>query len=425
MNKTGKEHPLVLTILYFVRWSVLSVVIGLAAGAVGTAFGFAVSWAVGTFGKNHMLLFALPVLGLLIMLIYKVLGEEKNRGTNMVLEAVYSENKLKPTMAPAIFIGSVLSHLGGGSCGREGAALQMGGSIGSTAAKLFRLDSDDTNIAIMCGMTSVFSALFGTPMAAAIFPLEMISVGVIYYAALVPCIFASFVSAGVAKFFQLAPTTFGTLNAPEIGFVPMAHVVLLGLITAACAFLFITVMYNAEAMYEKFCPNRYIRVAAGGLIVIVFSLLTGYRYNNTGANLILAGLSGESRPLDFILKMLLTALSIGAGYKGGEIVPSFAIGASVGGIYASVLGLDPTLTAACAMLAFFAAVTNAPMASLLIGFEMFGYDPMPYFAVVIAVGYMLSGYYSLYSAQKIAYSKIRAAKIGQKVTEPPLLPFLK
>ena len=192
MNQFWKNMGMQGNIIYLLRWGFISVLIGIVTGLAGTAFGHAVAWATGTFSAHPWLLFLLPAAGLLILWIYHVFGEDNNRGTNMVLESIYAENHMRLTMTPTVFLGSVLTHLCGGSAGREGAGLQMGGSLGTFMGKILRLDEKDMNIAVMCGMSGAFAALFGTPVAAAIFSMEVISVGVIYYAALVPCIFSAF-----------------------------------------------------------------------------------------------------------------------------------------------------------------------------------------------------------------------------------------
>lgn len=422
---TIPDNYLTRNITYFLRWTLIAVMIGLFGGAVGTAFGFGVRYSVDFFQQHRWMLALLPAAGLLILLIYHLLGEDKNRGTNLVLESIYSENRIRFSMAPAVFCGSLLTHVCGGSAGREGAAVQMGGSIGSAVGRLLHLDDEDMNIAVMCGMASVFSALFGTPIAAAVFAMEVISVGVIYYAALVPCIFASFTAVSVANFFKLPPTVFGMKAVPALTVSGAVQTIILGVCASVVACLFCIVLVGTAQLAGYFLPDSRKRILAGGFLVILLTLIfyafTGeFRYNNTGANLIVEGLRGEGRWYDFLAKILFTAVTLEAGFKGGEIVPAFSVGAAFGCLFAHISGLPAPLCAACGMLALFVGVTNAPIASLIIGLEMFGDAAMPYFAIVIAVSFALSGYYSLYSSQRIVYSKIKPRFIGRKATVPDI-----
>ena len=238
MNQFWKNMGMQGNIIYLLRWGFISVLIGIVTGLAGTAFGHAVAWATGTFSAHPWLLFLLPAAGLLILWIYHVFGEDNNRGTNMVLESIYAENRMRLTMTPTVFLGSVLTHLCGGSAGREGAGLQMGGSLGTFMGKILRLDEKDMNIAVMCGMSGAFAALFGTPVAAAIFSMEVISVGVIYYAALVPCIFSAFTAAGLAQALGLPPTRFATVSVPDFDVRLAFMMVLLGLLASGVAALF-------------------------------------------------------------------------------------------------------------------------------------------------------------------------------------------
>ena len=425
MNQFWKNMGMQGNIIYLLRWGVISVLIGFVTGLAGTAFGHAVAWATGTFSAYPWLLFLLPAAGLLILWVYHVFGEDNNRGTNMVLESIYAENHMRLTMTPTVFLGSVLTHLCGGSAGREGAGLQMGGSLGTFMGKILRLDEKDMNIAVMCGMSGAFAALFGTPVAAAIFSMEVISVGVIYYAALVPCIFSAFTAAGLAQALGLPPTRFATVSVPDFDVRLAFMMVLLGLLASGVAALFCIVLGGTSALYKKFIEKPWVRVLAGGALIVVMTLLSGgTRYNNSGANLIAAALGGHVYWYDFLLKILFTAVTLEAGYKGGEIVPSFAIGACFGCLFGQILGLQAELCAACGMLAIFVGVTNAPISTLIIGLEMFGYTAMPCFAIVIAVSFTLSGYYSLYSSQKAVYSKTKTEYVNMAMhTNMKMHPF--
>ena len=276
----------------------------------------------------------------------------------------------------------------------------------------------DKKIALMCGMSGVFAALFGTPMAAAIFSMEVISIGVMYYAALVPCVFSAFTAAALARFWGLMPEQFA------IGAVPAwsieTAIVAVGL-AAGCALvseLFCITLHTTEHLYKKYLPSPVWRILSGAAIVIVLTLLTGStRYNGSGVSLIEKCFEGEGLPWDFLMKILFTTVTLEAGFKGGEIVPTLTIGAAFGSFFAFLFGQPVGLMTACGMLGLFVGVTNCPISTLLLGFELFGYEAMPFFVLVIAVSFSFSGYYSLYASQKFIYSKTRTEFINRKTNK--------
>ena len=400
--------------LVSLKWIIFAIIVGAIVGLCGTAFYFALSLVTVLRTQNTWLIFLLPLGGLGIVAMYRFLHNEKDTGTNLVISAIHSDDELPLRMAPLIFVSTLITHLFGGSAGREGAALQMGGSIGNALGKLFRFDDKDKHVMIMCGMSAAFSALFGTPMAAAILPMEMVSVGVMYYIALVPCVISSLVAHGIAYSFGVSNEMFIIRSIPKFGIITSIEISVLAILCALVSILFCVLLHKSEDLYKRFFTNPYIRVIAGGCIIIVLTLLVGNQdYNGTGINIIEHCINGTVRPEAFLLKMIFTALTLGAGYKGGEIVPSFFTGAAFGCLFGNLLGFLPTLCTAVGMTAVFCGVTNCPITSLLISFELFGYDGMPYFLLATALSYMLSGYFGLYRSQKIVYSKYKTNYINK------------
>ena len=368
MNEKLKEMREAWKNLYgsLFKWIVLSGVIGSLIGLIASGFSYAIVWATSFRQANPMIILGLPLGGLLIVWLYKITGQEKNSGTNLVLTVVRSDEEEVPGwVTPLILISTAITHLFGGSSGREGAALQFGASVGNVCAKYLHLNESDKKIIILASMSAAFSALFGTPMAAVVFPMEVISVGVMYYAALVPCVFSAFAGA-----------------------------------------LFCIVLHNGEHYLKKWFPNPYVRVVAGaaGVIILYFALRTD-AYLGLGTGVIQASFKETAGPQMFLLKMLFTVLTLCAGFKGGEIVPSLFIGATLGSFMSTILAAPTDICAACGMVGVFCAVTNSPITSLLIAAELFGFNGMPFYCIVVAVSYLLSGYYSLYKEQKIVYSK--------------------
>ncbi|MFR8069300.1 MAG: chloride channel protein [Clostridium sp.] len=415
MKRGDTKAGMKANIRYFIKWSALALVIGSVAGAAGTIFSMGVSWATGFRLSHPSMLFFLPVSGLLIVWMYHSFHEEGNRGTNMVIDAICSNERVTPATGPLIFFSTILTHLGGGSSGREGAALQLGGSIGNSFGEWFKLDERDKKIAIMCGMSAVFSALFGTPVAAAIFSLEVVSIGVLYYAALVPCVFSSFLAVGIARAAGLEGEHFPVEMIPALDLKAMGLLVLLGILCAAVSILFCVLLHTAEHAYRKYFPDARVRILAGSFLFIALTLLSGTRdYCGSSMGLIESSIEGSVRYEAFLMKMLFTAVALGAGFKGGEIVPTLCVGAALGCAFGEITGFAPSLCAACGMAALFAGVTNCPITSLVIALELFGYEGMEYFSIIIAVAFALSGYYGLYASQKFVYSKTRTEFINRR-----------
>jgi len=396
------------------KWVIFALLTGALVGVVGSAFYFVLSFVNHVRVENSWIIFLLPLSGLAIVALYRFMKYEKDGGTNLVISAIHSGDRIPLRMTPSIFISTALTHLFGGSAGREGAALQIGGSIGNALGKLFKFDEKDTHVIIMCGMSAAFSTLFGTPMAAAIFPMEMVSVGVMYYMALVPCVVSSFTAQGIAYLFGISGEVFSVSDIPTFEIIPSLQVILIAVLCAFLSIAFCGVLHKTETLYKKFFKNPFLRIFIGGLIVVGLTLLIGSNdYNGAGMHIIEDAVAGHVLPEAFILKIVFTALTIGAGYKGGEIVPTFFVGATFGCLLGQFIGLSPSLCAAIGMISLFCGVTNCPISSLLISFELFGYEGMPYYLLAVAFSYMLSGYSGLYRSQKIMYSKYKTDFINR------------
>ena len=399
-----------------IKWILIAIFTGLVVGAVGIAFAHAMSWATTMRVTYPRLLFCLPLAGVLIVSWYYLFKNKHDKGTNLVISAIHSGEEVPLRMAPLIFVATVLTHLCGGSAGREGAALQIGASIGNHIGKLFRFNENDKRVMIMCGMSACFSALFGTPMAAAIFSMEVISVGVMYYAALVPCVIASFVAHSLAAMCGVGWESFPVTNLPAFTVKSACIIAVLAILCAILSVVFCEILHRTTHFFRKYIRNHYVRTIVGGCLIITLTLIVGNRdYNGAGMDVIARCFeTGVVFPGAFLLKMILTAITLGTCYKGGEIVPTFYVGATFGCLFSMITGFYSPLCIAVGMGSLFCGVTNSPIASLLICFELFGYEGMPYYLLAIALSYMYSGYHGLYSSQKILYSKFKTAYIDRK-----------
>ncbi|SHJ25949.1 chloride channel protein [Hespellia stercorisuis] len=406
IKKQAKEQKKLF--LTMIKWIVIATVAGAIIGVIASGFAQGIAWATELRGRYPMIILGLPLGGLLIVYMYHIAHQENNVGTNLMLMAVRTGEHIPLRVTPLILLSTIVTHLFGGSSGREGAALQFGGSIGNWFARILRLNESDKKIIILASMSAAFSALFGTPLAATIFPMEVVSIGVMYYAALVPCVFASFSAQYVALFLgiQTIQAPFPVKDVPLFYSLGSLKIILLGIICAFGGCLFCIVLRQSEHLYKQFFGNQYVRVVVGGLLVVGLTFAVGTQeYLGLGTDVIKSSFSGAAHPTAWVMKIVFTCLTLCAGYKGGEIVPSLFIGATLGSAASLLLGLPVDLCAACGMVGVFCAVTNSPITSLLIAFELFGFAGMPFYCAVVAISYMLSGYYSLYAEQIIVYSK--------------------
>ena len=410
--------------LAVIKWVVFACITGLVIGPVGAAFCWFMNEVTGLRQKNSWLLFFLPFGAMFIVYMYRTFKKRNvtysATGTNLVLSAIQSQDEIPLRMAPLIFVSTIFSHLVGASVGREGAALQMGGSIGNAIGRLFKLDDQDKHTIIMCGMSAAFSAVFGTPLTAAVFSMEVVSVGIMHYAALMPCVISSSVARGIAQKLGFPNLGFKLYDVPSLS---IKSAVLTALFAAACglaSMVFCILLNLTERTAEKRASNPYVRAFVGGTLVLIFTLIAGDQtYNGTGINIINAAFTpgGEVFVAAFIPKMIFTVVSIAAGYRGGEIVPSFCIGTSLGVFFAWIFGASPSTTllmSAIGMGAFFCGVTNCPITSFILLMELFGMDAAPLFIIAVAVSYTISGYYGLYKSQKILYSKYKSNYINKQ-----------
>ena len=389
-----------------VLWLVLAAAVGLVCGGVGTAFHLSVEAVTELRGEHGWILWLLPLAGLVIVALYKGTRCE-GMGTNNVIRAVQSGEAVSPLLVPAIFLGTVLTHLCGGSAGREGAALQMGGSIGYNVGRLFHLSDHDRRTATVCGMAAFFSALFGTPLAATLFAMMVEDVGLTFSVAFVPGFLAALVAYGVSLACGISPTRFALADAPALTADAVLKVMVLGAACAVVSRLFCGLLHFTEHELPKRLPNPWVRAAVGGIAVVALSYLMGVgRYNGAGMGVIAAAVEqGEALPWDFLCKALLTAITLASGFKGGEVVPSFYIGATFGCAVGPLLGLPAGFSAAVGLVAVFCGATNTLIPSILMAYELFQGEGLELVALGCGVCYMLSGYHGLYSSQTFVTEK--------------------
>ena len=413
LNDFSREAKAALRVA--LQWLLLAVPTGLVCGVVGTAFHLSVEYVTELRAAQSWLLLCLPLAGLAIVALYKVTKCE-GVGTNNVIRAVQSGEPVSLLLVPAIFLGTVLTHLCGGSAGREGAALQMGGSIGWNMGKLLHLSDYARRTATISGMAAFFSALFGTPLTAALFAMMVEDVGLTFTSAFVPSFTSALIAYGVSVACGIAPTSFAIQTVPALGLISALQAAALGILCALVSRLFCRMLHTLEHQLPKRLPNPWLRVALGGVAVVAFSYLFGVgRYNGAGMGVITAAVEqGTALPWDFACKIFLTALTLAVGFKGGEVVPSFFIGATFGCVAGPLLGLPAGFAAAIGLISVFCGATNALIPSILLGFELFHGQGLELIALGCGVCYMLSGHHGLYNSQTFVTNKLRPEYASRK-----------
>lgn len=400
------------------KWGSLGVLIGIVGGFLGAGFHHALSFVTQTRGQYPWVLYLLPLGGLLTLGIYRWLGLKNNRGTNEVIDAVLNDGYVKPTIAPAIFLSTAITHFLGGSAGREGAALQLGGASASLLGRLFHLKENEQAIVTTAGMAAVFSGLFGTPLTATLFTMEFASVGTIFSPALLPCYLSALTASQLSAALGTHPETF-PLAAASLTLVSGIQLVALAILVGIVGILMCFTLHEGEHLAKRLLPNSVVRIVVGALAVIGMTLLAGdQRYNGSGMEMAMQAVGGSAQWYDFLLKLLFTAVTLSAGFKGGEIVPTFCIGATFGCAAGGMLGLDPGLAGAMGLVGLFCCVTNSPLAAIALSVEMFGSSNLSMFALVCVIGFVVSGNWGLYSSQIIQFSKSRMVRRRFDTGEP-------
>ena len=397
------------------KWLLLAVLTGCVVGGASTLFAFVLTAVTSFRQENGWVFFLLPVAGLIIVFLYQTFWKNDG-GANQVFATIASRDDVPLRAAPLVFVSTALTHLTGGSAGREGAALQMGGSIGWNVGKLLHLSDYVRRTATISGMAAFFSALFGTPLTAALFAMMVEDVGLTFTSAFMPAFTSALIAYGVSLFFGIAPTNFVLNSIPHLTLETALQTALLGIACAAVTRLFCWTLHTLEHGIPKRIPNPWLRAFAGGAAVVAFSYLFGVgRYNGAGMAVIADAVEqGAALPWDFLCKIFLTALTLAVGFKGGEVVPSFFIGATFGCVAGPLLGLPAGFAGAIGLVCVFCGATNALIPSILLGFELFGGQGLELIALGCGVCYMLSGHYGLYSSQTFVTNKLRPEYASHK-----------
>ena len=326
MNSLKDEFTFGIKVIkHFLRWMCYALVTGLIVGLIGTLFVKGLTLANNFRLNNPQIIYGLPLAGLFLVFIYQKAGFKEDKGTNLIISTIHAQSRVPFRMMPLIFVATITTHLFGGSAGREGAALQLGGSIGNKLGNWFKLNDADTRLMVMCGMSAAFSAIFGTPLAAVVFAMEVGSVGIMHYAALVPCAASALIASAFALNMGVHPEAFHISEIVVFNISTALKTVLLAIICAILSIIFCKMLHFVGHFLKDKFKNPYVRVIVASIVIIALTLILNTNaYSGAGVNLIEEAFHGQAPKLSFFFKMLFTAITLGAGFKGGEIVPSFS-----------------------------------------------------------------------------------------------------
>jgi H+/Cl- antiporter ClcA len=396
------------------KWILVGILLGAVIGSL-TAFLLSMNEYLGHVReKRFWLIYFLPLGGILIGYIYmnygKSSGSDAAKGNNLVIEGVQGKATVLRRMGPIVYLGTFITVLFGGSTGREGAAVQMGGSVAESVNRFFKMNATDSKIYLMSGISAAFGAAFGTPITGAVFALEMAAIGKMRYEAFVPCLTASFVAHYVLEgAWGVKHETFVIKAIPELSAMTYANVVLVSIIFGLVGLLYCQLRHGIQKVSEKYTKkNHMVRAFVGGLIIVLMTVILGSQdYNGRGLEMLQQSFQEDVPPFAFLAKLLFTAVTLGTGFVGGEAIPLFFIGATLGNTLSGIIDLPMSFLAALGLIATFCAGANTPIAAFLLSIELFEGKGSEYFFIACIASWIFSGHHSLWPSQTLEEPKSR------------------
>jgi H+/Cl- antiporter ClcA/PII-like signaling protein len=401
------QHEQIKILPYALMWLGIATVVGILAGSASALF-LAALEAVTEWRQAHtLIILGLPLAGLAIGWLYYRHGKSVEGGNNYLIDEIHDPQKIIPLrMAPLILLGTIGTHLFGGSAGREGTAVQMGGALADQITHIFKFNAEDRRILLMAGISAGFASVFGTPFAGAIFGLEVLTIGRLRYDALFPCFIAAVVGHEVTLLWGIHHTSYAVDVIPALSAVNMLYVLLASVSFGIIGMMFANCIHWISDAFKRKVAFPPLRPFIGGILVAaaVFALGTT-KYIGLGIPTMVAAFHGQQPPWDFAAKFLFTVVTLGAGFKGGEVTPLFFIGATLGNALSYVLPLPSAFLAGLGFVAVFAGAANTPISCAIMAMELFGADIGIYAAIACVTSYLFSGHSGIYTAQRIGQSK--------------------
>ncbi|MCE5173069.1 voltage-gated chloride channel family protein [Paenibacillus profundus] len=409
-RRLAKKQLHAAILFYVLKWILLGGVVGIITGSASAFFLTSLEWATDMRLQYSWLLFLLPIGGAAVSYLYKRYGNNASKGNNLILEQINTEAQehVPFRMAPLVLFGTIITHLFGGSAGREGTAVQMGGSLSEWIGKCFKLDALDRKIILICGISSGFGSVFGTPLAGTFFAIEVLAIGMFRHSAIFPSFVASLVGDRVTAAWGVHHSHYTIGAIPEMTLPLILKVCIAAILFGLTSILFSELTHRLKKGFSFLFKNPMLKSFVGGVIVIGLVYLVGTRdYIGLGLPLLSQAFDGEVAPGSFFLKTVFTSVTLGAGFQGGEVTPLFVIGATLGNALAALLQVSAPFMAALGMVAVFSGATNTPLACFVMGIELFGSEASVYLFMVCVVSYLFSGHTGIYTSQMIGVSKSR------------------
>lgn len=404
--KTNRENQYSSLIFNILKWIALSIAMAVPIGVIVGLFNILLSWG-NNFRKDHeFMIYLLPFAGLIITFLYLNTRRNAYSGENLLKSEVQSAAKDIPFfMSIVVFIGSFLTTLCGGSAGKEGSAVAMGGTLGDFMARIFNLSDDEQRTLVICGVGSAFGVIYDVPFAGAILGMELVLKGKFHYQALIPTFLTTIFSNEIANLIGNKEVVYPQLNLGELSILLLLKLILLGIICGIAGFVFNLVLDNSSKLYDLVTKNPYIKAILGGGITIVLFLIIGDNYNGLGQSFINDSFNNRVSIMDSIWKILFTAVALGSVFQGGRGNPTFFVGATLGSSVSGLINLPLESSTALGMIGVFCSATSLPITSMAMALEYFGGGEMVAIMIVMTISYIISGFYDILVKNKLPKEK--------------------